>query len=418
MDTKTYTNKDNRYDDILKKMTIPQLAVYSINILKNMQENSQGKSGETKSRIELRTMYQALKQIRFFDHTIKVHNSQYKVFKSNELLNPFIIGKDTLDKQYIHTEDNKEVEILAKKAQLENRFSKLCKYARNKVIEKTARGASKDEYAKIFVNEIYKKIIVSGKMEEFLNNNYKYYCQRSMTAKEFGELETTKLYQQIIDELPRKNKIDIKNAFTFSMLEYVHNELAMKKSQDMNKIIDIYAKEKTKGVPSFNLSIKPDARILGQNSTGIVIDIPNYVCPFKMHISKYQIMDAEKRNNIKLEKQFRPHPIEPTLPLKVSDYQINETQRLTNQGAIWYFYDGRDGYDNETRRLVANYMTNNLSQKHSYKQQEIRNNIKQIKEKEAKLKELENDINNKKQEAKRLKMQIQNMRDNIEKNLE
>lgn len=419
MDARTFINdakSNNKYKEILKLVKLDKLAIYSRETIKKANELSNEKCEREKDRIELNVMYQALKRINFFDQLIDIHNHKYKIFNTKEMINPFIIGKDTLENEYINTQKDKYVEILAKKAQLQNRFSKLCKYGRNVIIEKTAKGKSKEECARIYENLIYKNILAQGKMEEFLDNGFKFYYKKELTSEEFEKLETTQMCSELIRKNKKEFNIDIKSAYIFSTYEHTHNYLAKEKANDITRIIEIYAKERKKGTPSFDIGIRNDPKILGQNGMGITINIPNYVCPFRMHCTKELVMDAEKENDIKLNKQFRQCPVEPTLPHKITSEQINKIQELSKHG-LAYFKDKRI-YSDETRRYVSQYLTNNLCIKHEYTKQEILGTIQEIKQKESELNKINQEIKEKRTKAKELQNNIRTLRGKIEEKLE
>lgn len=417
MDTRKYLNDNEKYEEIMKKVGIKQTAIYSRELLKVISNFLKGKPEERKDEMALQMMYQKLNRIKFFDKMIKYHNSTYGVYNNKEMKNPFIIDTEKLDEQYMKLQDNTEIEVIAKKAQLENRFAKLCKYGRNKIIEQTAKGKSKGDCAKTYVNKIYKNIVLSGKMEEFLDNSFKYYYKKEFTKEEFDNLETSQLCKNLINEANGANNIDIEKAYIFSLYEHTHNNLMREKSKDIAKIIKIYAQEQKQGIASFSMNIRNDARILGENSIALSINIPNYVSPFKLHAPKSLILDEEKKNNISLEKQFSRYETNiMTLPLKLSTEQINKIHDITRHDP--FAFRNKQLYADERRMNIVQYMMDNLYRKREYQQQSILSNIKQIKQKETELKQIKKEIQQKKETVRNLKEEIQSLRGNIEKSLE
>lgn len=417
MNTQTYINNDDKYEEIIKKRGVKQIAMFSREVLKSISNLSKGKSEEQKDKITLQIMYQNLSRINFFDRMIEYHNSVYKVFNAKEMTNPFIINKEKLDEQYICVQDNTEVEVKSKKAQLENRFAKLCRYGRNKIIEQTARGKSKEDCAKIYVNNIYKNMLISGKMEEFLDNCFKYYYKKEITKEEFNNLETTKFCNNLINTVKERYNIDVEKAYIFSLYENSHNKLMIEKSKDISKIIKIYAQEKKQGIASFCLNVKGSGNTEKQNFMDLSISIPNYANPFKLHAHKTLIQDEEKENNIEIEKQFRKYDTNiMTLPLKISTEQIEKMHNMARYNP--FAFKNQKLFADERRMDITQYMINNLYQKREHQQQVILNNIKQIKQKESQLKELKKEIRQKKETARNLKEEIQSLKGNMEKSLE
>lgn len=416
MEIQSYINnedKDKKFNSIVKSVGIMQLAMYSREVLKKVKEQSEGKKEEQKDRIELGIMYQALNRIKFFDKSIKFHNQKYKIFETNDNVNYLNIDIITLEDIYLKTQNDTQIENLVKKTQLENRFAKLCKYGRNELIKRTSKGKPIEnvlnEYKKAF-----KEIAIKGDMEDFLDSCFKYYYKKEISTDEFNNLESVKICNKTLNQ--KESKIGIKEVYTYSLYEYTHNKLMYEKNKDINRIIKIYAKEKELGLPSFDIATKRDARIKGPMEMGLVINLPNYICPFKMHVSEAVIEDAEKENNIQINKQFRKYPIEPILPLKIPTDKIYKIQEQTKQGAV-QFKDKRS-FSNETRREVSNYIVNNLFLKQEHTRQQILNKIKIIKSKEKELAELTQEIEAKKEKAKELQKDVKSLKIQIEENLE
>lgn len=417
MDTRRYQNDNEKYEGIIKKVGVKQMAIYSRELLKVISNYLKGKPEERKDAITLQIMYQKLNKINFFDESMKYHNSMYGIFKNKKMANPFILDNNKLEEQYMNLQGNTEVEIIAKKAQLENRFAKLCVYGRNKLIEQTAKNESKGECAKAYVNKIYKNILLEGKMEEFLDNGFKYYYKKEITKEEFEKLETSKLCKKFIGEENSTKNIDLEKAYIFSLYEHTHNNLMKEKAKDIAKIIRIYSKEQKQGIASFGMSVRNDARILGENNMSVSINIPNYSNPFKLHTPKTLIQDEERKNDINLEKQFRRNEIDiVTLPLKISTEQIEQMHELTRYEP--FEFKNRRLYADERRMNIMQYMKDNIYIKREYQKQTVLNNIKQIKEKELELKQIKKEIQEKKETVRNLKEEIQTLKGNIEKSLE
>lgn len=417
MDTRRYINKDKKYEPIIKNTGLRQTAMFSRELIKYIANETKGKNEESKDFITLQLLYQNLDKIKFFDDMLQYHNRTYGVFNNKEIKNPFILNKTKIAEQYTNAQNNSRIEVLAKKAQLENRFAKLCEYGRNKVIEQSARGMSKEQCARIYVNKIYKNIISSGITEEYFENCFKYYYKHELSKQEFENLETTKTCQKFIDESSESNNINMEKAYMFLLFEYMHNDLMHEKTKDTRKIIKLHAQEKEKGEETFTINVKEDGRIIGENNASVTINIPNYISPFKIHAPKSVITDEEKQNNIKLEKESGRYETNiMTLPLKLSTEQINKVNEVTRYNLFAFRNQGL--YADEKRMHVVNYMIENLYKKREHQKQTILGNIKQIQQKESELKQIKEEIRQKKETAKTLKEEIQSLKGNIEKNLE
>lgn len=425
MNTREFINDEKshtKYKEIFDKYKVGTLGVFSRSVVEKIQKISNGKSQTAKDIIGLKVMYGELNKIDFFDKLIDRHNYIYKIFETSEMENPLVTKKDILESQYTQSNKDKPVEILAKKAQLENRFSKLCKYGRNRLISKLAKKGQEQKMGRLFINTIYKNILIQGKMDEFLDNCHKFYVTKEIAKEEFEKFETTKMCEELIKQT-KEEKINVKNAYLFSTFEYTQNYLLKNKAKDITKILDIYMEEKKKGEPSFDIETRNDPRVLGENDTGISVNIPNYVSPFKLHCSKELISDAEEKNEVKLLKQNIENPLEATIPHKVTDEQINKIKELIKYKEIFFKDRKRMSMDtkiflNQKRVDISKYLTNNLEIKNKYMRREIRGKVTEIKEKEAELEQSKKETKGMKTKAKELKKEIDSIKENKEEKLE
>ena len=72
--------------------------------------------------------------------------------------------------------------------------------------------------------------------------------------------------------------------YEYIIFERAKRQLMSEKNKDIMKLVNIYAKEKENGIPSFEISIENDKEQNKKYENVLSINIPNYVCPFKVHV--------------------------------------------------------------------------------------------------------------------------------------
>ena len=60
----------------------------------------------------------------------------------------------------------------------------------------------------------------------------------------------------------------------------------------------------------------------------IPINIPNYVCPFKVHAKTELLRDLQKQNSFRINKQTRETGLITSVPHKIKDADILKMQEL------------------------------------------------------------------------------------------
>lgn len=435
MDRKQIFEKEEiKYKEIVDKYGLNFIASYTNMALKEGEKIIRDKAPKQKNEIKLEIMYNIIEKINLDDEMIKNHNDKYKVFDSKNNINPFITSKEELRKQYVGIRKNSNVEVLAKKIQLENRLAKLCRYGRERVINSSmgkrsaeylsiglTREKQRDEIGKIYANNIYKNLIDKKMVDNFLKVCFNQYTRmgnnpsKALPDDEFKKIPSIKECQGLIWQYKKKYDIDIIKVYEYISFEKVKKILMKAKDTDIIELVNQYAKEKENGIPSFEISIKNDKEQIEKYENVLSINIPNYICPFEVHTKTELLRDLQRQNFFRINKQTRENGLTPSIPHKISDEDILKTQELMKDEDANFYRIG--AAPSLKRAKVTNYLIDKAYQKQEYQKQEAKKKITEIKEKEAELKNEKEQLRKQKQKTNEISKQLKELKEKQNKNL-
>lgn len=427
-----FESDEIKYKETVDKYGLNFMATYINWAVKEGEKMTKGQGN--KHILKLHAMYKAIERIGIDEEMVKGHNYKYKVFDSKKSGNPFLASKETLRKQYIECWKDSKAEILAKKIQLENRLAKVCRYGREKVIESSMGRSSRDyfnigltrddqveEIGKIYTNNIQKKLMDKNMLESFLKTCANQYGRfggkpsKVLSEEEFNKVPSVKECRGLVLQYKRKYDIDVKKVYEFITFEQNQKRLMREKDADIIELVNLYAKEKAMGIPSFEISIKNDREQIKKYENVLSINIPNYVCAFEVHAKTEILRDLQRQNFFRINKQTRENGLTPSIPHKITDIDILKTQELMKDEDVNFYRIGDK--PSIKRAKVTNYLIDKAYQKQEYQKQEIKKNITAIKEKEAELKKEKEQLNNQKQKTNELSKEVRELKEKQNKNL-
>ena len=426
--------EEQRFKEIVDKYKLNFIASYTKMVLKEGERLTRDEEPKKKNIIKLQAMYNIIDIINLDEKMIENHNYKYKMFDSRANKNPFLTSKEELKKQYMDSWKNSTVEVLAKKIQLENRIAKLCEYGRKRVITASMGkrsleyfniGLTKEEQieeiGEIYTNNIYKKLLDKNMVDNFSKVCFNQYTRggkqpsKALPEEEFKKIPSIKECQGLIGLYKRKYDIDILKVYEYIIFERAKRQLMSEKNKDIMELVNIYAKEKENGIPSFEISIENDKAQNKKYENVLSINIPNYVCPFKVHVKTELLRDLQKQNLFRINKQTRETGLIPSVPHKIKDEDILNVQELMKDEEK-NFYKVKPDFKIK-REKVMNYLIEKADKKQEYQKQEIKKNIIEINKKEEELKNEKEKLKNQKQKTTILSKEIGNLKEKHEKNL-